>query len=130
MSKNVPPRLLLVDDEEVFLLLASMVLERAGFAVTSVAESPRALTLIEQGLRPDVLLLDYRMPELSGPELLKKVRAAGVTAPAVLVSAVHDVERKCRQHGFDAAVAKPFSAKGLLDTVNRLIEPHSEGKSA
>lgn len=128
MSKE-PPRLLLVDDEEGFLLLTSTVLERAGFEVTGVTESPKAVQLVDQGFRPDVILLDYRMPALTGPEVLTMLRAAGVTAPAVLVSAIHDVEREGVQHGFDAAIGKPFSSKSLVDTVNRLIQQQGHGPS-
>ncbi|HEX5684420.1 MAG TPA: response regulator [Ideonella sp.] len=122
---NAPPQLLLVDDEDVFLLLTRTLLERAGFAVTPVSESPLAVELVEQGFRPDVILLDFRMPVLTGPEVLKKLRAAGSSAPAVLVSAIRDVEREGALHGFDSAVAKPFSSKGLVDVVNGLLRRRS-----
>ena len=69
----------------------------------------------------DVVLTDMRMPGMDGAQTLAGIRALGIGAPAVLVSAVLDVERVAARHGFDAALPKPLSSDDLIGVMRRLL---------
>jgi CheY-like chemotaxis protein len=70
---------------------------------------------------PDLVLLDHRMPGLTGSETLARLRASGVRSPAVLVSARHNLHETAAADGFDAALAKPFAVDALVALVYALL---------
>ncbi len=67
-------RILLVDDDEDMLAMSGRWLERAGYEVTKVSSGKEALSVLAEWI-PDLILLDYAMPEMNGPALLKEIRA-------------------------------------------------------
>ena len=116
-----PCRLLLVDDEEEFVAATMLLLESEGFRVSSAASGDQALAMVRRGLRPDLLLLDSRMPGLTGGETLARMREEGLRSPAILVSARRDLDESASADGFDAALAKPFEFSELLLTVRGVL---------
>ncbi|RPI41957.1 MAG: response regulator [Betaproteobacteria bacterium] len=103
--------------------MASMMLllEAHGYEVHPAPDGNHALELLRNGLRPAAVLLDFRMPGMDGGQTLSQIRSLGIDVPAVLVSAVLDVERVAAHHGFDAALPKPLSIDNLLQVVNQLV---------
>jgi CheY-like chemotaxis protein len=81
------PRALVVDDEEGIVEVLSVTLRRAGFVVFGTTRSRQALDELSE-FRPDVLLSDIAMPELSGPKLLEEVRRRGSSVPIIFVSGI------------------------------------------
>jgi signal transduction histidine kinase len=75
---------------------------------------------------PSLIITDWMMPDLSGPELIEELRADGVLAgiPVVLLTAKSDEESKVagKEKGADAFLAKPFNAQELTSTVRNLIQ--------
>ena len=65
--------ILLVDDDEDMLALTGRWLEKAGYRVSKAPSGKEALALIEEE-KPDLVLLDYAMPDMNGPEVLKEIR--------------------------------------------------------
>lgn len=116
-----PCHVMVVDDEQDFRESVSLLLGFEGFVVSPAADGRQALTLLASGTKPDVILLDQRMPGLSGTETLKHLREQGIDVPAVLVSAVADVASLAEEHRFDAALGKPFSPQELTDLIRRLL---------
>lgn len=115
-------RVFLIDDEEDFVLSTSTLLGLEGFEVTSTTSSVEAVARVRDGrVDPDVVLLDHRMPILSGPAALAQMRDAGLQAPAVLVSAMRDIETTATIHAFDAYLSKPFSLAQLLQRIEQVI---------
>ena len=84
------PRLLVVDDDDLFRESLGLNLIDEGHEVTSVATGREALTFLENGGRVDVVLLDWRMPRLSGIEVLREMRRAGLTIPVIFLTALSD----------------------------------------
>jgi len=82
MSKKV----LLVDDEEDFLKLMSKLMTSWGYVVATAINGQEGLEVSKRE-RPDVLVLDYLMPDLNGVELLKQLRRTGIRAPAIIFTA-------------------------------------------
>ena len=122
---NEKCRVLAVDDEADFLETIVMLLGLEGFEVVTASHGDEAIQLLAAGLRPHILLLDQRMPGLSGTETLREVRKNGHDLPAILVSAVHDVDKLAFQHGFDSSIRKPFSHVELSMLVRQVL--HNRG---
>lgn len=123
LSTSELPHVLLVDDEEDFVEVTQLLLTMEGFAVTAALDSVDAVRQVEQGaLAPDVVMLDHRMPVLTGPMALRAMRAAGLQAPALLVSAIHDIDREAHVHGFDGFLRKPFGADELSSALRNLVQ--------
>jgi len=125
---TVSPKLrtIIVDDDvEVAALHARFVAVHPAFEVVATAHGgPEALRLIEQH-RPDLVLLDFDLPGLSGLEVLRDFRALGGQQPEVIaVTAARDVDsvRQARSAGIQHYLVKPFTAANLrarLDDVAR-----------
>ncbi len=90
---NNPLRLLLVDDHYVVRmgLVASLNLE-ANFEVVAEAESIREAVELYEKVRPDVVVIDWRLPDGSGDELIKKIRALDSHAKILVLSAFESEE--------------------------------------
>ncbi len=108
---------LLVDDDDVSLRMAEHVLEANGYEVWSADNAVSALAFLERKV-PDVILLDIVMPEMTGIELLEKLRTKPATAnlPIILVTAKgHDEDvLSGYKYGADYYITKPFTAEQLL----------------
>ena len=84
------PHLLLVDDDDLFRESLGLNLIDEGYDVTSFAGGREALAYLDQGGSADVMLLDWRMPDLTGLEVLRRMRAAGVTIPVIFLTVLSD----------------------------------------
>jgi response regulator of citrate/malate metabolism len=119
-------RTVIVDDDvEVASLHGRFVAAHPAFSVAATAHNgPEALAVIAEH-RPDLVLLDFDLPGLSGLEVLRDVRALGGAQPEVIaVTAARDVEsvRQARSAGIQHYLVKPFTAldlKARLDDVAR-----------
>lgn len=121
----MPRRILVVEDDEKSRRLLTDVLAHHGFEVHAVDSG-------EQGVRdalaraPDAALLDIQLPDMSGFDVLVRLRAAtpGARLPVVAVTAsVMDHDRKkILAAGFDAFVSKPVNIGELLATLNALLD--------
>lgn len=115
--------LLVVDDDERHRALMSDVLEQAGYRVSEAANGREALELLEEEL-PSAVLLDLRMPVMSGWGLLdalrKLPRAAGL--PVVIISA-YGFEWEAELVGASGYISKPVDLENLLSKVGQLVGP-------
>ena len=75
------PHLLLVEDDDLFRESLGLNLIDEGYEVTSFANGRDVLAYLDQGGGADVMLLDWRMPNLTGLDVLRQIRAAGTTIP-------------------------------------------------
>jgi len=104
-----PGTVLIVDDDAVLRRSLARALRLAGFRI-DVAEGGRdALARIAAG-RPDVVVLDVSMPDLSGTEVCRRLRAGGNEVPVVMLSALDEAEDRISglQAGADDYLVKPF----------------------
>src|ERR1700747_586806 len=84
------PHLLLVDDDDLFRESLGLNLIDEGYEVTSLGNGRAALTYLEGGGPADVVLLDWRMPNLTGLEVLRRLRRSGITIPVIFLTALSD----------------------------------------
>jgi DNA-binding response OmpR family regulator len=112
--------LLLVDDEPEVVDLLRDFLEEQGYSVMSALNGRDALVLASL-TRPDVVLLDIRMPDMQGPEVLRALQARDASIPVVMVSGTddEDLARDLLRAGAFDYVRKPFLFEHL-DTVVRM----------
>src|SRR5258707_8032756 len=88
------PRILVVDDEDDFREALSLNLGDEGFGVTGFADGAKALEHLVSGKEADLVLLDWRLPGMTGLEVLRAMRDRGVTTPVVFVTAIAHRDRK------------------------------------
>jgi len=94
-----------------------------NFEVTIYNEAPRALTELEKGVY-HLVLLDLRMPKMSGEEMLRKMREGGWDIPVIILTAYPSVKsaiESLKLQAFDY-IEKPFKMSRLLDTINSVIK--------
>ena len=114
-------RLLLVDDDAAFRELLRTTFEIVDVEVEEAGTAEHALAAVERQ-RPDAIVLDFRLPGMSGAELCRRVKAneATVDIAIVILSGSADETAVVHDSGADAFLRKPFSPLELLDVVERL----------
>jgi two-component system phosphate regulon response regulator PhoB len=117
-------RILVVEDEPDLLELVRVNLHQAGYAVDTAADGRQALRALETA-PPDLMVLDLMLPDLSGTEICRKVRAdAGLaTLPIIMLTAkAEEVDRVVGlEIGADDYVTKPFSPRELVLRVRAVL---------
>ena len=84
------PHVLLVDDDDLFRESLGLNLIDEGYEVTSFDNGKDALAYLEEAGPADVMLLDWRMPELTGIEVLRRLRARGIATPVIFLTVLSD----------------------------------------
>lgn len=110
---------LVVDDEPDVVLLSRVILEPAGYRVVTAPDGERALDLLAKE-RPDILLLDVRMPGLDGWDVLERLGPSGVQSIGVVMFSAHAelaAEKRAIAAGCRGYLRKPFSPDALLKAV-------------
>ena len=129
MSRKV----LVVDDNLDSTMILRSILEGHGFAVAVAHSGAEALAQLEREL-PDAILLDVMMPEMSGFEVLKRVKSAHATSniPVIMVTAKmqDDDVMSGYQCGADYYITKPCTAKQLLYGLGLVLGRADAGSAA
>jgi two-component system phosphate regulon response regulator PhoB len=123
----VAARILVVDDEPDLLELVQFNLTQAGYQVDTAQTGTRALERLRQA-PPDLLLLDLMLPDFSGTEICKRVRADARLADLPIIMLTAKAEEIDRVVGFelgaDDYVSKPFSPRELTLRVRAVLHRH------
>lgn len=118
-------KILVADDETHILHVVSLKLRNAGFNVITARDGQEALELAQQE-KPDLIITDYHMPQLSGLELCQRLKQdpATNTIPAIMLTArgYHLEPADTEQSGILRMLSKPFSPRQLLSTVTEVLE--------
>jgi CheY-like chemotaxis protein len=117
-------RVLLVEDNPINALLAKALLGREGCEVEHAVGGEEALAAADVGAY-DIILMDMRMPGLSGEETARRLRAGGVTTPivALTANAFEDDRHACLAAGMDDFLVKPLSPDALRGALTRWTNP-------
>ncbi len=117
-------RILVVEDEEAISQLLAYNLEREGFRVDIARDGEEGLVAVAE-TRPDLLLLDWMLPKVSGVELCRQLRARGETReiPIIMLTARGEEEDRIRglDIGADDYVTKPFSMSELVARIRAVL---------
>jgi signal transduction histidine kinase/ActR/RegA family two-component response regulator len=114
---------LVVDDDEVMVLMVTRLLERAGWVATGSLSAADALAQLHSGLRCDVVVTDYNMPEASGLELTTQLRRQWPTLPVVLSSGYlsDELRHQAQRLGVRALLHKENTLEELPGLLARLL---------
>lgn len=110
----------LVDDDEAVRNALSLLLDTVGLDVTSFA-SPEVFLAQASGLRPGCLILDIRMPAISGLKVQEKLTAQEIDWPTVIISGHGDIEacRRAFRNGAIDFLSKPVDEQDLIDAIQK-----------
>ncbi|MEX1147549.1 MAG: response regulator [Sphingomonadales bacterium] len=118
MAKKV----LIVEDNELNMKLFSDLLGAHGYETIQTKDGMEAVALAEKH-RPDLILMDIQLPEISGLDVTRKIKAnkdlASIPVVAVTAFAMKGDEEKIREGGCEDYIAKPISVTEFLATVKR-----------
>ena len=121
------PHILLVEDEVKIATLVALDLSDAGYRVTVAHDG---ITAWEQTQRhaPDMIVLDWKLPQLTGLELCTRLRASGRTMPIIFATAWEDQEHRtiALKAGANDYLVKPFGTDMLLTKIADHLRTVSE----
>ncbi len=134
-SKSPPaPRVLVVEDEPDIAALIAYQLTREGFRVETAGTGTGALEAVSRDI-PDLVILDRMLPEVSGDEVLRRLKEEDATRSVPVLVLTAKREQEDRIHGFelgaDDYLTKPFSPRELVLRVQAILRRVKEaGRSA
>ena len=116
----------IVDDDASFRKAMERRLTKAGYEVATYASAQHLLDRLPSESVPGCILLDVRIPELSGPELQERLSELGSTLPIIFLTGHPDIPTTVRtiKAGADDFLTKPVSSDDLLHAVERAIAHH------
>jgi signal transduction histidine kinase/FixJ family two-component response regulator len=114
---------LVVDDEPGVVQLCQRLLERAGFHVLAISQATEGLELLER-VHVDLLLVDIRMPDVNGFQIIDQARRHQPDLAVVLMTGYGTVETaiEALRRGADGLVLKPFAGAELVQSVDRALQ--------
>jgi DNA-binding response OmpR family regulator len=118
--------ILVIDDDEAIRQVIGVMLENEGFRAVLAADGKTGLQEAFSS-RPSLIVVDLRMPGLSGVDVCKGIRAAGLRTPLIVLSAMGDEIDKVLllEVGADDYVVKPFGTRELLARIRALLRRSS-----
>jgi DNA-binding response OmpR family regulator len=122
MTENsAKPVVLVADDDADILSLVSLRLEKAGYDVVSATDGREAFEVVREQ-RPDAAILDVRMPEMDGLELIRTIRADEQSKDMLLIALSARVREANIAEGLEAGadeyMQKPFNGQQLIELVD------------
>jgi CheY-like chemotaxis protein len=116
-------RVLIVDDDRVIRQCIADTLREEGYEALTAGHGAEALALLGDGLgRPDLILLDMRMPVMDGWTFAREYRRTpGPHAPIVVITAAHDALDRTLEIGAEGVLPKPFDLDQIVEVVDRCL---------
>lgn len=119
-------RVLVADDSRVMRQIVIRTLRQAGYDWWDIVEAPDGKAALDMVAAdpPDLVLSDWNMPEMSGIELLRSMRSAGLDIPFAFVTSEGSAEMRAQAEAAGALflIAKPFTADVFRETIDPYLE--------
>ncbi|OIQ91437.1 polar-differentiation response regulator DivK [mine drainage metagenome] len=117
-------KILIVEDNDLNMKLFNDLLQAHGYTTLQTKDGREALRIAAES-RPDLILMDIQLPEVSGLEITRMLKAdealKSIPVIAVTAFAMKGDEEKIREGGCEGYIAKPISVAGFLQTVSRFL---------
>ncbi len=121
MSKTI----LIVEDNDLNMKLFNDLLQAHGYNTLQTKDGREVIKLAQEN-RPDLILMDIQLPEISGLEITKVIKAdedlKDIPVIAVTAFAMKGDEEKIREGGCEGYIAKPISVPNFLETVAKFLD--------
>ncbi len=116
-------KILIVDDEESFRIVVRMLLEKEKHDILDAASGMEALEVIEEE-KPELVLLDVMMPDMTGMQVLEKLKKTHPEIDVIMITAYGSLERavEALRLGAYDFIQKPMDNEELLASINRCLE--------
>jgi urea transport system substrate-binding protein len=126
MTETRQPIILVVEDDEYCRDLLNQILTMNGYHVLVAANGLEALDTL-QNVNPDLILLDMKMPVMSGWEFSRRLKEErDQTIPFIIVSAAEDIQMRAHETGANGWLEKPFELDDLLSVVGNFVNKKAE----
>ncbi|MCW2715440.1 MAG: response regulator receiver and domain protein [Frankiales bacterium] len=126
-SDRRPLRVLVAEDEALIRMDLVEMLEEEGYSVVGQAADGSAAVQLATELRPDLVILDVKMPVLDGLSAAEQIVAARLSAVVILTAfSQRDLVERAREAGVMAYLVKPFQKKDLLPAVEMAVSRFAE----
>jgi CheY-like chemotaxis protein len=121
-------RALIVDDEDLVRKFVERVLREAGYETATASDGPEAIAVAGTLETCDILVTDLMMPQMTGDELARRLRASAPALKVLYLTGFSDrlFKEKVTLWADEAFLDKPCSVKGLLQAVSLLVFGHFE----
>jgi DNA-binding response OmpR family regulator len=125
------PHILLVEDEVKLARFIELELSSEGYQISVAHDGMSALTLARESM-PDIILLDWMLPGMTGVEVCRRLRSTGNKVPVIFLTARDDIGDRVMglDAGADDYVVKPFSIEELLARVRAHLRRTKEEKDS
>lgn len=117
-------RVLLIDDHTLFRLGLKSLLERSGIQVAAAASTGQEGLEIASSVNPDVILLDMRMPDMDGLEVLRQLRSQGIESPITMLTTSNE-ERdlvESLRNGAQGYLLKDMDPSDLVEALKNIVK--------
>ena len=125
MLKIMPKKVLIVEDNELNMKLFADLLDAHGYETRQTREGLKAIS-IAKAFQADLILMDIQLPEVSGLEVTKWLKdddgLSDIPVVAVTAFAMKGDEKRIRDGGCEAYIAKPITVSSFLATVRKYAE--------
>ena len=127
LCSRVPTRIVLVDDDDLYREVMAGDLEDRGYAVVGFADGPALLAAVQAGLEAEAVLIDWSLPQMSGLDLLRALRAAGSALPVAFLTGRAGDEREGQaiEAGAVDFIDKTCGLDVLVQKLRRLVDRSS-----
>jgi CheY-like chemotaxis protein len=119
--EKMKPVILVVDDDVPIQVLMQNLLREFGFQPVTAGSGDKALEVIREGLRPDLVLVDMNMPGMSGADAIRALRAELADVPIVILSGERVAPNELQALGAAGAVQKPFDVAELVTQIRGYV---------
>jgi FixJ family two-component response regulator len=128
----MPGTIHIVDDDPSFRRALERLLRKAGYEVVTYPTAQQLLDQLPDESGPGCILLDVRIPGLSGPELQMRLSELGSTLPIIFLTGYADVPTtvKAIKAGADDFLTKPVSAEQLISAIEHAVARHQSARHA
>lgn len=119
MNENKKVSVLAVDDSKTMLAMIAAQLRGTDFELVATASSGAEAVEKYKQIKPELVLLDVVMPEVTGVDILERLMATDTSARVVMVSSIgsEDTVRDCLKKGAKSFLQKPLQKDGMLNTL-------------
>jgi len=115
--------ILVIDDDNTSCLLIREILEDFNVKIITIKSGKKAIEYIEKVKEMDLVIIDIRLPDINGFEILKRLKATSRFVPVIALTALVNKQIKeiCLNAGFNEFIEKPTDIDLLLSVINKYI---------